>query len=65
MVAGFFVKIAIKFRHFVKDGNLLISSVITDLSIRTSNSGVGCRRVTLYGHWRRGFDVSCNAKLQS
>ena len=65
MVAGVFLSVVIKFRDSVKYENLLISSVITNLLIRTSNSGVGCRRVTLYGHKRRGFDVSCSAKLQS
>jgi len=59
-VAVFFVNMVIKFRDSVKDGKLLISSV----SIRTSNSGDGCRRVTLYDPRRIGFDVSCSAKLQ-
>jgi hypothetical protein len=50
-----------KLGDFVKDGNLLISSVIINLPIRTSYSGVGCRRVILYGPRRRGFDISCSA----
>lgn len=55
----------VKFRDSVKDGNLLISSVIINLSIRISYSDVGCGHVTLYGPRKRDFDVSCSAKLQS